>query len=207
MINEPPDRADAYLASMEAEERRAHAAMLEAIAAWGEVRARVAAHKGSMSGIDSALSMLDKNIRQHARQAAIPIPPDDGVAHGIDALFKRAAMAQMGAKEIVLEALQRHPGLTGAELLKKIHEEGIDLHERTFRTALYRLKVPANEMPAPGHILAVKNGWYRFEDAPPEAVENVRQARLQLWEMGRDPNATAAEDSSVQPEGREGQDQ
>lgn len=194
MADEPPQVDDPKLKELQAEEASFRDAMLDAVLSWGTRKARLAYYEGYVKGRDNTKDWFANFMRQ-VGEGTIKLDGSSAADSQSAAESKPLGLinrppkdeAAPSTKKIVLDAMQAHPGLTGAELLRKIHANGVDLHERTFRTALFRLKVPAGAMPGPGHILAVNNGWYRFEDAPPEAIENVRRAREELIRMTNDP--------------------
>lgn len=70
-------------------------------------------------------------------------------------MMERAASRT--AADVVYDTIQRRPGMTGAELVRFLEGAGMPIHERTVRTALFRLKVDK--------IAAVENRWYTAEAA------------------------------------------
>lgn len=179
MVEETPNPLDEELAKLKAAEDAARTALTDAVFAWGAARAKLAYFEGRKTEREAFSQFIlkwaaDAEAKNKAAAA-------QGGESGSIGLINQPS--QPSPRRLVLDAMKEHPGLRGADLLKKIHEKGISLHERTFRTVLHRLKVPAGAMPAPGHILAVNNRWYRFEDAPPEAIELLREARKQVIEM------------------------
>jgi len=192
MADEPTQSADDQRKQLEAEEEKARDALIAAIRDWSDVRRRIGYHDGYLAGRKAAYDTIstifaktttETTTRNSVGTGLINTPaPARGRGLGASELIVSGGRV-MSTKYIVLDAIRDNPGLLGVELLQKIHDSGMDLNERTFRTALFRLKVPPTEMPAPGHIMAINNRWYRIEDAPPDVVESLRESRRQFKAM------------------------
>jgi hypothetical protein len=85
----------------------------------------------------------------------------------------RKAKEAPPANEIVLNAIKANPGTRGVELLRKIRQTYPSLLERTFRTALHRLKHA-------GDIYIDNYEWWHKNAGP--------KVTLQLFESGPPPD-------------------
>jgi|GEM_PF-6073496 len=164
---------------LKAEEEKLRGTLVDAIFAWGEARRRQGYHEGYAAGRDAAKETFIAFLKEEAAKAeakkspeALAPPSSAPARRTFDEMMQVARMADLKPKEVVLAAIKTTPGLRGTELLQKIRSEGIDLHERTFRTQLYRLKVPAGQRPREGNIVAYQNRWYAWPDVP-EGYQHV----------------------------------
>jgi hypothetical protein len=184
MVDEQKSPGDPYSKQLEDEESTAWDVAIDAILKYSAARAQVAHYQGFKAGREYERGKMLEAFEQASKPTnALATPSTSPPARTTVPDRASSDVNQRTAAEIVMGAIKVHPGLTGVELLAKIHESGTPLKERTFRTALFRMKVPAAAMPQPGHIMAVNNRWYRVEDAPVEAVEQLRRTRAELIGM------------------------
>ncbi len=110
-------------------------------------------------------ALAARNAAAHETAHSILKVPHHGVATHVD--IGVAQTDDRTAAEIVYAYIKERPGKTGVEIVRGLEEIGMGIHERTVRTALFRLKQDK--------IAAVQNRWYTIE-----AAREVRLEGLQL---------------------------
>ena len=182
MIDAPSPKSTKTEAELEIERLKdaadkAWAAARAAVAEYGQAQYRLASLRGYLDGFIEGRKAIFEEMKQHVAAARAPSPPQVDVPPPPRVTIHKAPMfpatsllmgnaSQQSAKEIVLQAARDNPGLLGIELLTKIRDQGIEMHERTFRTALFRLKTPASRGPLNGDLVSFRNRWYVYPNVP-----------------------------------------
>jgi hypothetical protein len=126
--------------------------------------AREAFHAGWEAGIKHVQEKVDFATKQSPPAEPMAIDPP----RALSAEQIRTAMTANAptirrrgpsTKGVVYEAIVFRPGLRGVDLLERARINDPELHERTFRTALHRLKME-------GKIEIVEGRWYPAGEAP-----------------------------------------
>jgi hypothetical protein len=146
------------------EQDRAWSEAIDAIRKYAQAQSRLAHYMGFKDG----RAYEKKKFREVLKQSSMPMNALAGFVIAPKARKPTPAPTYSpgSAAEIVRSAITVHPGLTGVELLAKIHESGFPLKERTFRTALFRMKARPVGQPKGGQILVYLGRWYVYPDVP-----------------------------------------
>jgi hypothetical protein len=104
---------------------------------------------------EQAATEASAQVRNAAHE--VPTAPMTGTG----TLFGDAAVRP--AADVVYEYIQKYPGSTGVEIVRGLEAHGTPIHERTVRTAIFRLKQDK--------ITAIANRWF--------TIEKVREMRLE----------------------------
>jgi hypothetical protein len=116
---------------------------------WTKIQLKKFAEKAAQEAADMAFTTVD------GRTVAVEVK---AMGSG------RVSAAGRTAADIVYTFIKDNPGKTGVEIVRGLEDSGLEIHERTVRTALFRLKRDK--------IAAVENRWYTTEKA-----REVAQAR------------------------------
>jgi hypothetical protein len=165
--NEPPPLDEARDRVTEALATLAYSIRVLEMAAW-------------RSGWDRHVEWTTIQFKKFAEQAAQEnaLAARNAAAHGVADLsfvtptglaavaeMKVGAPAGKTAAEIVYTYIKDYPGNTGVEIVRGLEAIGLTIHERTIRTALFRLKKDK--------ITLVDGRWYTTEAAREMRLEGA----------------------------------
>lgn len=169
--SEAPDDYEAAIKEEEARLKdvanKSWLAARDAVAEFGTAQYNRGHRDGFAEGLEHARKTFMEYIEkgQIKVQPEAPKPPVLPPITMLEPPTSDATTATVPAKELVYDTIKQRPGLRGVELLQEIRRT-FPIHERTFRTALFRLKAPKHRFAGPGNIISHEGRWYRFEDAP-----------------------------------------
>lgn len=177
MADEPPKGPPKSKHELELEEagNKAWGAARDATAEYGRAQYRLGRFRGFVDGYLQAKKDAIQELESKVAAPPVPpktidTPPPRPVTVPLAPTMPPAAASvpidDLVPKSIVLNAVKIFPGLRGAELLREIHKTGVQLHERTLRTILFRNKVPKGQRPKDGQLVNFEKRWYVFPAVP-----------------------------------------
>lgn len=137
MVDEPESTE---LEKLKADEEAARDALINAIVTYGRARSQVSYFEGYRQAQEDAKEHFAE-LANRLRSASPPSPSSGTEPALLELAVTEPRPTLPPANDIVSEAIKENPGLRGVALLDKIRESHPTLHERTFRTALHRLKM------------------------------------------------------------------